>query len=73
MIYDTNGFIPWDDDVDVCLPRKEFEKFSKIFKKELGRKHRLANPNTAEGYSALVTHMELKNIKFVPLDAIKEK
>lgn len=29
------GFIPWDDDVDVIMPREDFEKFSKIAQKEL--------------------------------------
>ena len=29
------GFIPWDDDVDVAMPRKDYEKFLKVSDKEL--------------------------------------
>lgn len=28
------GFIPWDDDIDVLMPRKEFDRFCDIFKEE---------------------------------------
>ena len=29
------GFIPWDDDADVAMPRRDYERFAKIAKREL--------------------------------------
>ena len=29
------GFIPWDDDIDVCMPRPDYERFLEIAAKEL--------------------------------------
>lgn len=40
------GFIPWDDDVDVGMPRPDFEKFIKTAKKELPEKYFLQHAGT---------------------------
>ena len=34
-----NGFIPWDDDIDVFMKRSDYNNFIKIFNKELGEKY----------------------------------
>lgn len=39
-----NGFIPWDDDVDINMPRGDYEKFCNFFMKEFGDKYWLHTP-----------------------------
>ena len=40
------GFIPWDDDVDLCFLREEWEKFERVAKEELSENFALLMPNT---------------------------
>lgn len=44
------GFIPWDDDLDVGMPRKDYEKFIKLCSKELNEKYILDNKDTNPKY-----------------------
>lgn len=39
------GFIPWDDDLDMAMPRKDYEELKKIFNDKLGEKYILNAPN----------------------------
>ena len=34
-----NGFIPWDDDADIAMPLKDYEKFREIAEQELADKY----------------------------------
>lgn len=44
-----NGFIPWDDDLDLGMRRDDYEKFKRIFQKELGSNYILKGPGCPEG------------------------
>ena len=50
------GFIPWDDDLDVAMPRKDYNELMKIAPKELEYPYFLRTPYTDEGcyYSSIV-------------------
>lgn len=41
-----NGFIPWDDDIDIGMPRKDYLEFEKIAEKELGNDFFFQNYHT---------------------------
>ena len=38
------GFIPWDDDVDVSMPREDYEKFIRIARKEVKEPYFFQHP-----------------------------
>lgn len=59
-----NGFIPWDDDLDVIMFRDDFEKFKKIFITSKNDKYELLCNETHEDYFHLLAKLMIKNTKF---------
>lgn len=43
-----SGFIPWDDDLDIGMTRRDYNKFVKIFERELSDKYILNAPNVSQ-------------------------
>lgn len=58
------GFIPWDDDVDFGMLRKDYEKFKKVAPKEFGGKYALAGPDCKQKYYNFVSKMYKKGTRF---------
>ncbi len=59
------GFIPWDDDLDVTMPRADYEKFIEIAPKELSYPYFLQTPYTDPGY--YISYIKLRNLNTTSL------
>ena len=44
------GFVPWDDDVDVAMPREDYDKFLAL-KNEIPTGYKLSIPFQKDGYT----------------------
>ncbi|MBQ9299660.1 MAG: LicD family protein [Clostridia bacterium] len=53
------GFIPWDDDVDVIMPRKDYDKLWEIAEKEFSYPYFFQTSMSEEGFFR--THAQLRN------------
>lgn len=59
------GFIPWDDDVDLLLLRKDYERFCRVAKEEYGDTHYLLTAEEDENYPLMTAHWGPKDTEFV--------
>ena len=67
------GFIPWDDDLEVGMLRKDYERFLEVFPQELGKEYRILNTGVDEEYTCSVTHFGKRGTVFVPEHAKRMK
>lgn len=58
------GFIPWDDDLDIGMPREDYEEFLKIASKELDNQYMIDNKNTNKKYYLNFTKIRKRNTVF---------
>ena len=59
------GFVPWDDDIDVCLMRPDYDRLNAIFKKELSDKYIVVNADEFDSYPLPTTRITLRDSIFV--------
>ena len=59
-----NGFIPWDEDLDIMMPRKDYEEFIKKAPEMLGSEFYLDDHGTNPHYFNPFAKLRLKNTAF---------
>ena len=59
------GFIPWDDDIDIGMLREDYDRFIELSKEHLDPKYELLTPLINSRYCSTVTHLQKKGTRFV--------
>lgn len=58
------GFIPWDDDIDVGMMRKDYDRFIEIAPRELPDNMEILVPGVTPNYASLLSKVCIKGTRF---------
>ncbi|WP_320991336.1 LicD family protein [Hungatella sp.] len=59
------GFIPWDDDLDIAMPREDFDQLMKIASLELSEDIYVQDKSTDEKWHNIHSKLRLRNTIFI--------
>ena len=68
------GFIPWDDDVDISMPREDYEKLYSIFEKNdnlFGKTFKLARINNK--YNVYKPYLNIVDVSTVTISNVRKE
>lgn len=57
------GFIPWDDDVDLLMPREDLNRFVEIFDEALSDRYEMTSPNSKYPLESMISAIYKKNTR----------
>ena len=59
------GFIPWDDDIDVCVLYRDYPRLMRLIEEEFPDKYEVVNAEKYRDCPILNTHIVMKGTRFV--------
>lgn len=59
------GFIPWDDDIDICMPREDYNKLKEVSKIEMNQRFFYQSHDTDPSYWLLYDKVRMNDTLFV--------
>ena len=62
------GFIPWDDDMDIFMPRADYDQLIQVFAEEMPDNYVIYAPNSSNGAIARFAKLVDKNTCFVEVE-----
>ena len=68
-----HGFIPWDDDLDVCMEREDYEHFIQLWKSESIKGFFLQNKETDENFTQTFTKIRKNGTTFLQFESERGK
>lgn len=63
--YRHQGFIPWDDDIDIALPRNDYEKLINILKQTDSKKYSYQNEINEKNYFLIFSKIRKNETIFI--------
>ena len=60
------GFVPWDDDADVAMPRPDYEEFLKHANEWLPERYELVRPGHPDNYPYFFARVQDGNTTYIP-------
>ena len=66
-----NGFIPWDDDIDVGMLRPDYERFLQIVKNKLGEDFLVQNSANDKGFAYCFSKIMLKDTVWIEQSSVR--
>lgn len=67
------GFIPWDDDIDICMKRADYDRFLKLAEKKMKEKYDILTIQKTAGYISVFAKVSKKGTKFIEATNTNEK
>ena len=67
------GFIPWDDDIDIIMPRSDYNRFIDIWQKENPKDYVLQNKTFDSDFVQNFTKIRKNNTTFLEYEEERNK